>query len=248
MKKIKVGIQLYTVRDECAKDFKETVKAIAAMGYKGVETAGNYGGLAPVDFAAFLKELGLELCGQHTSLEEIMTPGSRAHLYAKATGCPYVTVSLAGDVAKDWKAAVVRCAAAGKAAKAAGLVFTYHNHNHEFAQIDGEYALDYLYRKTGARSVFAELDTYWIKKGGPDPVAYIRKYPRRVPQIHLKDMDRADGSFTEVGAGLMDLPAIFDVAREVGTKWIIVEQDLWKRPAIESARISIDNLRKAGLV
>ena len=93
----------------------------------------------------------------------------------------------------------------------------------------------------------AQLDVFWIKAGGQDPADYIRKYPSRVPQVHLKDMDPVDSSFTEVGEGLIDMPGIYDAARQVGAKWMIVEQDACKRPPLESARISIENLQKASL-
>ena len=247
MQKIKVGIQLYTVRDACKADFKGTVKALAEMGYDGVEAAGNYGNMEPEEFAAFLKDLRLELCGQHTGLELIQNPAGKPYAYAKALNCPYLTTSLCGHVEKDWLRIIGECEKAGKVAASQKCLFTYHNHAQEFARIDGQYALDLLYAKTDAAAVQGELDTFWIKKGGVDPVAYIRKYPRRVPQIHLKDMDPADQTFTEVGNGLMDLPGIFAAAKDVGTSWVIVEQDTCKRPPLESAKISIDNLKKAGL-
>ena len=114
--------------------------------------------------------------------------------------------------------------------------------------IEGQYALDMLYAATDPKTVKAELDTYWIKKGGADPAPYIRKHKGRVRQIHLKDMDPTDGSFTEVGAGLIDLPAVFQAAQEAGAQWMIYEQDRCKRPPLESAKITIENLRKAKLV
>lgn len=247
MKDIPVGIQLYTVRDLLKTDFKGTVKAIAEMGYKGVEFAGQYGDMGHAELAAFLKELGLKCCGMHVGLNDIADAKSDVYARAKALGCPFVTTSLAGQVEKDWRGTIKAVAAAAEVARQQGVIFTYHNHAQEFAKIDGEYALDLLYKETNPRFVQGELDTFWIKKGGPDPVPYIRQYKGRVPQVHLKDMDPADQSFTEVGNGLMDLPGIFAVAREVGTRWVIVEQDTCKRPSIESAGISIANLKKAGL-
>lgn len=247
MKDIPVGIQLYTVRDLLKGDFKGVVREIAKMGYKGVEFAGQYGDMANGELAAFLGETGLKCCGMHVGLADIANAESDVYKRAKALGCSFVTTSLAGRVAQNWAATIKEVAVAGDVAKKMGVIFTYHNHAQEFEKIDGQYALDQLYAATDPKAVQGELDTYWIKKGGADPVAYIRKYTGRVPQVHLKDMDKADGSFTEVGNGLMDLPGIFAVARDVGARWVIVEQDTCKRPSIDSARISIENLRKAGL-
>jgi sugar phosphate isomerase/epimerase len=247
MSKIPVGIQLYTVRQSLNQDFKGVVKELAAMGYKGVEFAGNYGNLEPVELAAFLKETGLKCCGQHGGIEDITNPGSKLYAYAKALNCPYLTTSCASVVDKDWPGTIELLRKCGAVAKANGCVFTYHNHSQEFTQFDGVYAEDMLFQKTDPAEVFAELDTFWIRKGGPDPVAYIAQYPGRVPQIHLKDMNPLTCVFTEVGNGLMDLKAIFKVGVAVGTKWVIVEQDVCPGPELESARISIQNLKKAKL-
>lgn len=248
MKTIPVGIQLYTVRADCAEDFEGTLAALAEMGYQGVETAGNYGSMPPSDFAAMLKRYSLKLCGQHVGLAQLQDGDSDVYKYAKACACPYVTTSLAGQVEQNWKSIIPEVEKAGAVAASRGCTFTYHNHAAEFAMIDGEYALDLLYDQTDPGNVQAELDVYWIKKGGEDPCSYLRKYLGRLPQIHLKDMDLDDGGFTEVGEGLMDLPGVFAAAQDSDTEWIIVEQDQCKGPALESARLSMDNLKKADLV
>jgi sugar phosphate isomerase/epimerase len=217
------------------------------MGYQGVEFAWNYGGMSPEELAAFLNDLGLRTCGQHVSLAEIQDPASDPYTYAEVLSCHYLTTSLCNEVEKDWLGTIEQVAKAGQVAREQGMTFTYHNHAQEFELVDSQCALDMLYARTDPQAVQAELDTYWIQKGGQDPVAYIRKYSGRVPQVHLKDMDAADGSFTEVGEGLMDLPAIYDAGADVGAQWMIVEQDTCKRPAIESAEISVRNLQAAGL-
>ncbi len=248
MKKFPLGIQLYSVRNECKKDFKGTVAALAKLGYQGVELSPDCGGMTPEQVAAFLKQLGLRCCGVHTSLADLLVEGSDSYKFAKALHSPFITTSCAGEVAKDWKGTIEKLKQVGRVAQSAGVPFTYHNHAAEFQKIEGQYALDMLYAAADPKTVKAELDTYWIKKGGVDPAPYIRKYKGRVPQIHLKDMDPADGGFTEVGAGLIDLPAVFQAAEEAGAQWMIYEQDQWKRPPLESAKISIENLRKAKLI
>jgi sugar phosphate isomerase/epimerase len=238
-----VGIQLYSVRQDCQKDFEGTLTALAEMGYEGVEFAGEFGGMSPDDLSAFLGELGLRACGLHAPKNQVDDAGSDAYAYAKGVGSEYITTSLAGDVEKDWPAAIELVQRAGRAAAKCGIQFSYHNHAQEFLKIDGEYALDMLYAQTDPQEVAAELDTHWIARGGLDPVAYIRKYAGRVPQLHLKDIG-PNGEFTEIGNGVLDLPAVLAAAQDAGSKWIIYEQDRCDGPPIESARTSITNLLK----
>jgi sugar phosphate isomerase/epimerase len=182
-------------------------------------------------------------CGLHAPKNHVDDPGSDSYAYALAVGCEYITTSLAGDVEKDWPAAIALVQRAGRAAAQSGIQFTYHNHAQEFLKIDGEYALDMLYAQTDPQEVAAELDTHWIARGGCDPADYIRKYAGRVPQLHLKDIGPND-EFIEIGNGVLDLPAVLAAAGDAGSKWIIYEQDRCEGPPIESARTSIINLRK----
>ncbi len=235
---MKLGIQLYTVRDDCKRDFTGTLKELAGMGYSGVEFAGFYGNMEPKELRSFLDGISLVAAGQHVSLDAIRDSDSAVYRYADVLECPYVTTSLCGEVAKDWKGVIPKCVEAASVAAGKGCIFTYHNHAQEFTRFDGMTAQDMLFNAPGEYQPQFELDTYWIRKGGEDPVDYICRYCGRVPQVHLKDMDKTDGSFTEVGQGLMDLPAIYKAAGESGAEWIIVEQDVCKRPPLESARIS----------
>jgi len=247
MGELPLGIQLYTVREECTKDFTGTLKTIAEMGYQGVEFAWIYGDLASDELRGFLQKLGLKACGWHAPLEHLLDPNSETYTYARAIGSPYVTTSLPGEVESNWFATIDRIARAGAIAKEQGVTFTYHHHAQEFQQVEGQCALDLLLAKTSPETVKVELDTHWIKKGGEDPASYIRKYDRRIPQLHMKDIT-ADNDFIEVGEGILDFPAIGQAAIAAGVKWLIVEQDVCKGPAIDSARLSIENLKKAGIV
>ena len=248
MKKPPLGIQLYTVRADVKKDFKGIVRSLAQMGYQGVEFAWQYGGMKPDELAAFLKQVGLACCGLHAPPDDLLKPESPSYAYARALRSPFVTTSCAGDVAKDWSATIRKVQQAGRVARSLKFTFTYHHHAQEFQKFGGKRALDLLYEQTDPADVLAELDTYWIRKGGDDPAAYIRKQAARLRQLHLKDMDPADGSFTEVGTGLMDLPGIFAAVRETPCEWIIYEQDQCKRPPLESARMTITNLKKADMI
>ncbi|MBQ6472112.1 MAG: TIM barrel protein, partial [Victivallales bacterium] len=156
----------------------------------------------------------------------------------------YVTFSHGGDFTQIAPEVLGLCRQAGKTSAQHGFQFTYHNHAAEFAPYEGRPALDYLYENTNPSQVMAELDVYWIAKGGEDPVKYIERYASRLPQLHLKDMDRADGSFTELGQGCIDLAACIDAAKKSICQWVIYEQDVCKRDPFESAAMSLEHLNR----
>lgn len=94
-----------------------------------------------------------------------------------------------------------------------------------------------------------ELDTYWVKRGGEDPVEYIRKLENRLPLLHIKDMESGEEQFfAEIGDGILDFPAIAQAAEASGTKWLVVEQDLCRRPPFESLAISYRNLKQMDII
>ncbi len=244
MKDMKIGIQLYTIREPLQQDFKGVLKELVKLGCDGAEFAFNFGGMEPDELAAFTKEIGLKTCGMHVSANDFDDPNNKVFDYAKALGCKYVTISRGGKFSEIIDDVVAQCAAVGKAAAARGLQFTYHNHAAEFEKIGGEYAQDIIFNRTDAKQVQAELDVYWVTKGGECPVRYIKKYANRLPQVHMKDMDKEDGSFTELGNGKIDLAACVEAARDTICEWLIYEQDVCKRPQFESAAISIAHLKK----
>ena len=246
MKDLKIGIQLYTVRAPLKQDFKGVLRDLAKLGCDAVEFAFDFGGMEPAELAAFVRSVGLSVCGIHASLEEWTRADAPVFDYAEALGCRYVTASLpgpftAGRVEDEVIPGLLR--ASGQAAER-GRCFTYHNHAEEFARIGEKHALDLIFDRTAAGGVKCELDVYWIRRGGEDPVAYIRRYADRLPQLHLKDMDGDDGSYTELGRGVIDIPGCLAAAREAATEWVIYEQDVCRRPQFESAEISLKYLKK----
>jgi len=248
MSQIPVALQLYTVRDETAKDFIGTLRRVAAMGYAGVEFAG-YGDLPAAELKQVIADLGLQPASSHVGLEAL--EAGEALDYLNAIGCPFVAVPWMPQELREnmagWKSVAKRMNAVGEKCKERGITLTYHNHDFEFQKFCNQYGLDILYRNSDPGLVQAELDLYWIKHGSADPVAYIKKYAGRVPLLHCKDMAE-DGSFAEVGNGTLDWPAIFAAATLAGTQWYIVEQDTCTRPTLESAEISFNYLKKMGVV
>ena len=250
MPTIPVALQLYTVRDQLAIDFKGTVRKVAQMGYAGVELAGT-GGLDVSEMRDLLSETGLQPAGSHVGLDVFESDLDGTISYNLAIGNPYVGVpALSGELRNPagFHDAARRMNAIAKEVTAAGLTFYYHNHAFEFEVIDGVRGIDILYGETDPELVKLEIDVYWVAFAGEDPATLIRAHPGRFPLIHLKDMvgRGEDRTFAEIGEGTLDFGPIFAAGEEGGAAWYIVEQDTCQRPSLESARISIDNLRKWG--
>ncbi|HEX7735208.1 MAG TPA: sugar phosphate isomerase/epimerase [Ktedonobacteraceae bacterium] len=242
-----IALQLYTVRDETAKDFAGTLRRVAAAGYTAVEFAG-YGDLSIQQMQALLAETALQALSSHVSLERLEQDFAQEIAYAQAIGCPYIVVPWLPPEQRTG-AAIPALAAnlnrLGEAARAQGITLGYHNHDFEFAPVsdeDSTFVLDYLLAHTDPANLALELDTYWAAYAGVDPVAYLQRYQQRVPLVHLEDMT-PERTFTEVGAGTLPTTAIVAAARAAGTQGYIVENDQPRIPSLESAQRSLDFLR-----
>lgn len=240
-----VALQLYTVRDETARDFAGTVRRVAEIGYKAVEFAG-YGGLSAREMAALLKETGMQAASTHVGLP-ILEKNLEGEIdYCLEIGCQYLILPwlpaesrrpeylrILAPRLDEW---AVRC-------HERGLTFGYHNHDFEFAQHGGKYLLDSLLEVTSDTLFKLELDAYWAAYAGVDPADFIQQHSGRIPLVHVKDMT-PERTFTEVGDGTLGLEHIAQVARANGTQWFIVENDKPAIPSLESARRSLENLKK----
>jgi sugar phosphate isomerase/epimerase len=251
--KIPVGLQLYTLREEMKEDFVGVLGKVAEMGYQAVEFAG-YGGIGAKEMKKHLDGLGLKALSSHVGLPLLRNELNQQIEYCLEIGAKYLVCpsspkdKITDPVFLDQLIAEFRVF--GEACRKQGLVFAFHNHAHEFQQMDGQPILDRMYAGVDSSLLQAELDLYWVKKGGAEPRDYMLKYKGRCPLVHVKDMaDDADGSFAEVGHGIIDFSGIFAVAEEVGVQGYIVEQDrCYNHPPLTSVKMSIDYLKSIGLV
>ncbi len=247
-----VGLQLYTLRTVINDDPAGVLRQVAEMGYEAVELAG-FAGLTAEEFKAALDEAGLKAVSSHASLQAVEDDFDAVVEQARLFGYSYVGLgSVPAELRgsrENWVATAQRLSAVGKRLREeAGLTFFYHNHAFEFEeQYDNDYGLDLLYANSDAQNLQAELDTYWVQKGGENPVEYLKKYAGRTPILHIKDMG-ADGDFAEIGTGSLNWPAIFSAAEAGGVQAYIVEQDTCPGNPLDSVRISIENLKKMGKV
>jgi sugar phosphate isomerase/epimerase len=247
MPQIPVGVQLYTLRDEMSTDFLGTLRKVADIGFAGVEFAG-FGGLSAREIKAALDDLNLRPAGAHVGLDGLQDLPAVIDFHLEI-GNRYIVMPWAtADGAAGWRELAKTLDGIGQDLKRHGIQLCYHNHAHELAPVDGVTPLDLIFATADAENLQAELDLYWVKKGGVDPVAYLNCYAGRVPLVHFKDMAAdADGSFAEVGTGILDWPTIARAAQAAGAEWFIVEQDVCTRPALESVAISLTNLKAMGL-
>lgn len=273
--KFPIALQLYSVRDELEKDFKGTLAAVKAMGYEGVEFAGLYGRSAG-EVKALCREAGLTPVSAHVPFVDMMADPDGVMADYAEIGCSYIAIPY---LTEEYRPGAARfdevlsgAKVLGEAARRHGLTLLYHNHDFEFQKVDGEYALDKLYREVPAELLETELDTCWVNVGGEDPAAYLRRYSGRAPVVHLKDfwmsgkkpsklyeligIDSEDAPEEEgafelrpLGSGVQDFPAIIKAAEDCGSKWLVVEQDspsMGKTP-MECAAASRAYLKTLGL-
>jgi sugar phosphate isomerase/epimerase len=253
-----VGLQLYTVRDQCVKDFEGTIKQIAAIGYKEVEVYDFYGKTA-AEARKLLDDNGLKAPSGHWLLPVFQHKLEKSIEDAKTIGCDYMVMPIVEKPADrktldQYKRLAASYNKFGEACKKAGIQFAYHNHNYEFQTIGGKLVFDYLLAELDPELVKFELDCFWVTHAGHDPVALIEAHPGRFPMLHIKDLkagnpdatelDPRVGLFAEVGSGTINWKPIFEAARKSGLKHYFVEQDYCERPPLESAKMSFDYLSK----
>ncbi len=263
-----IAVQLYSVRNEAKENLCEALKKVKEMGYDGVEFAGLHGH-TPAEVKGMCEELGLVPVSAHVPIADMRADANAVFAAYAEIGAKYVAIpSLPEDVRPGnpgFADVLKEIPEIGRVAREHGITLLYHNHDFEFVRVDGEYGLDLLYREVSEEFLQTELDTCWVKVGGEDPAAYVRKYAGRAPVVHLKDFFgeksenmyeligeknaapvRPSGfEFRPVGFGLQEFPAILDAAKEAGAEWVVVEQD---KPsmgltAMESIEKSIQYLK-----
>ncbi|MDX2044649.1 MAG: sugar phosphate isomerase/epimerase [Acidobacteriota bacterium] len=243
----KIGVQLYTVRNQMAKDFDGSLKKIAELGFKEVEFAGYYN-RTPQQIKTLLGQLGLDAPSAHVPLASLQKDLDKTIETAKAIGhryliCPYLE-DRDRKTLDQYKQHAALFNKAGEACQKAGIQFGYHNHDFEFFAIDGKLPFDVLLAETDKNLVKIELDLYWIVFAKQDPLAYMAKQPDRFALFHVKEMDKtAKRGITEVGRGTIDFKTIFAKAPKGAIKHYFVEQDVTPGSPFDSLKISIDYLK-----
>ncbi|MCR2806160.1 sugar phosphate isomerase/epimerase family protein [Paenibacillus soyae] len=247
MKRMSIGLQMYTLRDATAQDFEGTLRQVAALGYEGVEFAG-YGDIPAERMRDLLQELGLKAIGSHIGLHLLENNLDNEIAYLKTIGAKYAICPWLPVEARDteaWRTHLVNFEKYGARFAEEGIVFCYHNHDFEFeVEIDGQIVFDALYERITPEKLQVEMDIGWVQYSGVDPLAYIRKYAGRLPLLHLKDYRGGEKGkqidTVELGRGDLPLNAIIETASEASVEWLIVEQDTCANPPLESVATSME--------
>lgn len=238
--KKKIGIQLYTLREQLPKDVKGVIRKVADAGYTEVETYGyslkdKFWGLDAHAFKALLSENGLKAPSGHYGIDHFIQTGNTEELKsyieaANITGGSYITVPWLGEELRknldDFKKIAAKLNQAAELCKASGLKLAYHNHDFEFKAYGDTHGYNILLKETDPKLVRFELDLYWVVRSGQDPVKLFEAHPGRFPMWHVKDMDKVNPKTnTEVGNGSIDFKKIFAQSKLAGLKHAFLEQE-----------------------
>lgn len=249
---VPLGVQLFTVRNQAARNLPKVLDQIHRIGYQTVETfAGDYN-LSAASLRHTIHGAGLRAPSGHFNYDGFDTRFN----YAKVLGldwmvCPMIAPTLWGSP-EGFKTAAKKFNEWGKQAKAQGMRFAFHNHDYEFRPMGNTNGYDILINETDPELVFFEVDTYWVAQAGHDPLKLMKRLGPRLKMLHLKDrkagaptsydMGSDSAFFRPVGHGSLDWKAIMTEGERLGVEHYFVEQDETRVPPVEAIRESFDYL------
>ena len=246
-KKIPIGLQLYSVRKECAQDLPRVLAAVSKMGYQGVEFAGYHGRTAS-ELRKMLDDNGLACCGTHTAIDTLLGDNFKKTVeFHKTLGNKHLIVPWLPEKyresAKAWRATAKRFDELAAKAKEVDMRVGYHAHACDFKKHDGTTGWDIFFGGT-TPDVVMQLDTGNCMGGGEDPVAVLKRFPGRAITVHLKEHGGKPGA--PIGEGDVPWAKVFEACETIGgTQWYVVEHETGKKP-IDSVVACLKNLRGMG--
>ena len=239
------SVQLYSIREDTAKDFAGSLRKLGEIGYTGVEFAG-YGGFGAKEMKRMLSDAGLAAVSSHIGLDRL-TDNLEAEIeYSAELGmkhmvCPGAQMKNRGDVLK----LAEQMNAIAEKIRAAGMTYGYHNHYHEFAKDGGEFLMDILMANTCAECVTIQPDLYWIAYAdvGINLTDYMRKYKGRVKLVHLKQLENYETKkCVDLGDGVIDFKEIIQCGFEIGAEAYILEQEEFAKDSFTSMKAGFDHI------
>jgi sugar phosphate isomerase/epimerase len=253
-KKIPAGLELYSVRTEMDKDLMGTIKAVAKIGYPGVEFYGPYYDWT-VDRAKevrkLLDDLGIVCYSTHNNPKSFTPDGhEKAVELNKTLGSKFIVMASAGrvDGLDGWKKVADQLNFGAGKFKAAGIRAGYHNHAAEFRTVDGKRPIEVLAANT-EKDVMLQLDVGTCVEVGSDPVAWINSNPGRIRSLHLKDFSTKangpEGYQVLFGDGSAPWKKIFQAAEKTGgAEYYLIEQEGYSLPPLETVDRCLQNFKK----
>lgn len=245
------GVQLYSVRKEMLADAAGTLKQLAKIGYKELESArsdkGNYYGLQPKEIKKIAGDLGMKVRSGHVLVDKNWLQSVDQ---AAETGQQYLICSslpFRGQTTENYQKCADAFNKAAEDCRKRNIIFGYHNHAEEFEKDKGQVLYDVLLDRTDPKLVKMEMDIGWLIVTGNDPYAYFQKYPNRFPLWHLKDMDLQQKHSVEFGKGGLDIQKLVKNAGKAGMKHFFVEQEEYAVSAFESLTADYQYLDKLSM-
>ena len=223
-RKIRTGVQLYSVRKLGEKDLPGTLKALKGMGYEGVQCGGFFGRAAK-ELNTLFKDHGLAAAGVQMQADRIKPENLAATIgFTRELGAPYLFIPwFDSKTSDDWKKFAEQMSAAAAAFKAAGLRIGYHNHQHEFRdKLDGKCKWEILFDNTSP-DVCQQMDLGHCMMAGEDPAYWLKKYPKRNPAVHVKAASKTTGV---IGADGANWDKAFEACEADITEWYVVEAEI----------------------
>jgi sugar phosphate isomerase/epimerase len=232
-----IALQLYSLRNEMKVDPVKYHQMIAAWGISALEGGGNYG-ISDTDYQKLLKDNNLRIVGVGADFNKLKTDPAGIIADAKKYGAHFATCywipHAEGPISlEEMKAATELFNKAGELLAKEGITLTYHPHGYEFAQSGNGTPMDYMLEN--AKNFQFNMDVFWVKMGGGDPLALMKKFPGKFPQLHLKDRKigtpgspdgRGDVETNVVlGSGDIDIAGLIREAKKQGTKYLVIEDE-----------------------
>jgi len=250
-KSIPLGLELYSVRDELKKDPEGTARAVAQMGYQGVEFYAPYFEWSEnqtKQMRKLLDELGIRCFSTHND-SSYLSPEkiSRARDLNLILGSKYIVMASADPKPglDGWKAVADALNIAAGQLESSGLKAGYHNHQREFIPVENQRPIEILAKNTKP-SIMLQLDVGTCLEAGSDPVAWIRANPGRIRSLHLKDWspEPAKGYTVLFGEGSADWKNIFEAAESAGgVEYYLLEQEGSRFSELDTARRCLQSFR-----
>jgi len=253
-----VGLEIYTVRDEYAKDPEGTLKKVGAVGYREVEISTE---IPAETLKAYLRAANLTAPSTYLAAPEKVEGWKKTLDQAHPYGFRYIVVGDNPQMdAEAWKRRADLFNECGRLAQRAGMQFCYHAHFHEFAPLGDTCGYEIMLTRCDPKLLKMEMDVFWAIYAGQDPLDYFQKYPGRFPLLHIKDFrpgfptsttgfpyESGPNPFAPVGEGRIDWVRIFANTRQAGTEHIFVEQDRCDGSPFEAITTSFKYLKNLRL-
>lgn len=249
-KHLPIGLELYSVRNELKEDLMGTVRAVAKMGYDGVEFYAPYFEWTPVyakDVRKLLDEVGIRCFSTHNGPKSFTAEGlPHAIELNQILGSNFIVLASAGKITDmdGWKTVAETLNKGGEAMKPAGLRAGYHNHALEFTELGGVRPMEVLAANT-RKDVMLQLDVGTCVEMGSDPVAWIEKNPGRICSMHVKEWSPENGYKALLGEGVVPWKKVLEAAKTMGgAEYLLIEQEGSRFTPLETAAKCLANYKK----